>query len=178
MIHQYRCQIFMAQMNKRALVLCQSWKRESREVHFMPSEAFWWTVLISCSVMSHSLQPHEQQHTRLPYPSLTPGACSNSCPWSQGRHPIISSFVIPFSSRFQYFPGSGSFLMSMERGTIILCHMQKANQLWVLALKPSNTLCQHQKIIYIFINPSKICCPDNYCITSKLKSKKLKERKI
>ena len=29
--------------------------------------------------MSDSLQPHELQHTRLPCPSLTPGACSNSC---------------------------------------------------------------------------------------------------
>ena len=140
-------------------------------------------ILVDCSdqLLSHVplfATPWTAAHQLVMGTSLTPGACSNSCPWSQGRHPIISSFVIPFSSRFQYFPGSGSFLMSMERGTIILCHMQKANQLWVLALKPSNTLCQHQKIIYIFINPSKICCPDNYCITSKLKSKKLKERKI
>ena len=29
---------------------------------------------------SHSLQPHGLQHTRLPCPSPTPGACSNSCP--------------------------------------------------------------------------------------------------
>ena len=32
----------------------------------------------SCSVMSNSLQPHGLQHTRLPCPSPTPGACSNS----------------------------------------------------------------------------------------------------
>ena len=30
--------------------------------------------------MSNSLWPHELQHARLPYPSPTPGACSNSCP--------------------------------------------------------------------------------------------------
>ena len=35
-----------------------------------------------CSVMSNSLQSHELQHARLPCPSLTPGACSNSCPSS------------------------------------------------------------------------------------------------
>ena len=29
--------------------------------------------------MSNSLRPNELQHTRLPCPSLTPGACSNSC---------------------------------------------------------------------------------------------------
>ena len=32
----------------------------------------------SCSVVSNSLQPHGLQHARLPYPSPTPGACSNS----------------------------------------------------------------------------------------------------
>ena len=34
----------------------------------------------SRSVVSHSLQPHGLQHTRLPCPSPTPRACSNSCP--------------------------------------------------------------------------------------------------
>ena len=32
--------------------------------------------------MSNSLWPHGLQHTRLPCPSPTPGACSNSCPLS------------------------------------------------------------------------------------------------
>ena len=41
----------------------------------------------------------------------TPGACSNSCPWSQWCHPIISSSIVPFSS-LQFFPASGSFPMS------------------------------------------------------------------
>ena len=36
----------------------------------------------SHSVMSSSLQPHGLQHTRLPCPSPSPGACSNSCPSS------------------------------------------------------------------------------------------------
>jgi len=31
------------------------------------------------SVLSHSLRPHGLQHTKLPYPSPTPRACSNSC---------------------------------------------------------------------------------------------------
>ena len=45
-------------------------------------------------------------------PSPTPRACSNSCPLSQWCHPTISSSVIPFSSRLQSFPASGSFPMS------------------------------------------------------------------
>ena len=62
--------------------------------------------------MSDSLLTHRLQHTRLPCPSPTPGACSNSCPPSQWCHPTISSSVIPFSSCLQSFPASASFLMS------------------------------------------------------------------
>ena len=58
----------------------------------------------SHSVMSDSLWPHGLQHTRLPCPSPTPGACSNSWPSSQWCHPTISYFVIPFSSCLQSFP--------------------------------------------------------------------------
>ena len=59
-----------------------------------------------------SLQPHGLQQARLPCPSPTPGACSNSCPSSQWCHPTISSSIIPFSSCLQFFPASGSFLVS------------------------------------------------------------------
>ena len=69
-------------------------------------------LLFSCLVISNSLRPHELQHTRLPSPSLTPGVCSNSCPWNQWCHPTISLSVIPFSSCLQSFPALGSFLMS------------------------------------------------------------------
>ena len=54
--------------------------------------------------MSDSLWPHGLQHTRLPCPSPTPGAYSNSCPSSWWCHPTISSSVIPFSSLLQSFP--------------------------------------------------------------------------
>ena len=57
-----------------------------------------------------TLWPHGLQHARLPCPSPTPTACSNSYPsWC---HPTISSSVIPFSSCLQSFPASGSFPMS------------------------------------------------------------------
>ena len=65
----------------------------------------------SCSVVS-TLRPQGLQHTRLPCPSPTPRACSNSCPSSQWCHPTISSSVVPFSSCLQSFPASGSFPMS------------------------------------------------------------------
>ena len=62
--------------------------------------------------MSNSLWSHERQHARLPCPSPTPGACSNSSPLNRWCHPTISSSVIPFSSRLQSYPASGSFSMS------------------------------------------------------------------
>ena len=62
--------------------------------------------------MSNNLQPHGLQHTRPPCPTPTPGVYSNSCPLSWWCYPTISSSVIPFSSRLQLFPASGSFPMS------------------------------------------------------------------
>ena len=66
----------------------------------------------SCSIMSDSLRPHGLQHSRLPCPKTSTGACSNSCPLSWWCHPPISSSVIPFSSCLQSCPASGSFPMS------------------------------------------------------------------
>ena len=59
--------------------------------------------------MSNSLWPHGLQHTRLPCPSPSPRAYSNSCPLSQWCHRTISSSVVHFSSRLQSFPASGFF---------------------------------------------------------------------
>ena len=62
--------------------------------------------------MSNFLQLHGLQHTRLPCPSPSPGACSNSCPLNWKCHPTISSSVIPFSFCLPSFPASDSFQMS------------------------------------------------------------------
>ena len=69
-------------------------------------------LLFSHSVVSASWQLHWLQHTRLPYPSPSPGPCSNSCLLSRWCHPNISSSVIPFSSCLQYFPATGSLPVS------------------------------------------------------------------
>ena len=55
---------------------------------------------------------HELQHTRLPCPSPSPRAYSNSCPLGRWCHPTISSSVVPFSSCLPSFPASESFLIS------------------------------------------------------------------
>ena len=69
-------------------------------------------MLFSLSVMADSLQSHGLQRARLPCPSPSPGACSNSSPSSQWCHPTILSSVVPFSSCLQSFPASGSFPVS------------------------------------------------------------------
>ena len=53
------------------------------------------SVQFSHSVMFNSLQPRGLQHASLPCPSPIPGACSNSCPLSQGYHPTVSILCHP-----------------------------------------------------------------------------------
>ena len=53
-------------------------------------------LLFSHLVESDSLWCHGLQHTRLPCPSPSPRACSNSCPLSRWCHWTISSFPNSF----------------------------------------------------------------------------------
>ena len=78
----------------------------------MRFKTFSCSVQSNPSVVSNFLRLHGLQHPRLPCPSPTPEACSNSCPSSRWWHPTISSSVVPFSSCLQFFPSSGSFPMS------------------------------------------------------------------
>ena len=77
--------------------------------------SFYLVLKLQFSLVAQScptLQPHGLQDVRPPCPLPTPGACSNSCPLSWWYHPTISFSIIPFSSRLQSFPASGSFPMS------------------------------------------------------------------
>ena len=63
------------------------------------------SVQFSYSAVSDFLQSHGLQHSRLPCPSPTPGACSNSCPSSWWCHPtnqliLCFPFLLP-----SIFPG-------------------------------------------------------------------------
>ena len=62
--------------------------------------------------LSDCLWLYGLQHARLPCPSPTLGACSNSCPTSWWCHPTISSSVMPFSC-LQSFPALESFPMCL-----------------------------------------------------------------
>ena len=78
----------------------------------LPTSGCFSVSQFSRSVMSDSLWPHGLQHARPTCLSPTPEVYSNSCPSSWWCHPTISSSIIPFSSRLQSFPVSGSFPMS------------------------------------------------------------------
>ena len=68
-------------------------------------------LLFSCSVVSHSLQPHGLRHARPPCPSTSPGACSVSCPLSQQRHlTICRALLLPSG-----FPSISKFTVSMAK---------------------------------------------------------------
>ena len=81
----------------------------------------WLSVQFSHSVVSNILWPHGRQHARLPCPSPTPRAYSNSCPLSQWCHPTITSSVVPFSSCLQSFPASVQF-SSVTQLCLTLCN--------------------------------------------------------
>ena len=91
-------------------------KGSPQDFYCLVLKFMWNSLTLSCdrtcqfshSGVSDSLWPHELQHIKLPCPSTTPRACSNSHSLSQWCHPTISSSVVPFSC-FQSFPASGSF---------------------------------------------------------------------
>ena len=78
----------------------RSWYWEISSVQFIHSD------------VSDHLWPYELQHARLPYPTLSPRVCSNSCLLSWWCYPTISSSGIPFSFCLKSLPASGSFPVS------------------------------------------------------------------
>ena len=95
--------------HKASCNVSQHWLKDGKASTFYGNHS---SVQSSRSVVSDSLRPHEPQHARHPCPSPTPGVYSNACPLNQWCHPTISSSVVPFSSRAQSFPASGSLQMS------------------------------------------------------------------
>ena len=73
---------------------------------------FQFSSVQSLSYVRLLVTPMDCSMPGLPVESSTPGVYLDSCPLSQWRHPAISFSVIPFSSRLQPFPASGSLQMS------------------------------------------------------------------
>ena len=70
------------------------------------------SAVVKSLIISSPLRLHGLQHARLPYPSLSPRVCLNSCPSSWWWYPTISGPVLCFTSCLQSFQASGSFSMS------------------------------------------------------------------
>ena len=85
---------------------CSPWSRISL---FFSVFCCFCSVTHLCTTLCES---HELKHTRVPCPSPSPRAWSNSCPLSRWCHPTISSSVVTSFSCLQSFPASGSFPMS------------------------------------------------------------------
>ena len=81
------------------------------------------------------LWSHGLQHIRLPYTSLSPRVCWNSCLLNRWYYLTISSSVIPFSFCLQSFPVSESFPMSwlFKSGSQSLeIQLQQESFQWIL----------------------------------------------
>ena len=77
------------------------------EVVFGILPTCYFIVLVQLLSCVWFLWPHGLQHTRLPYPSLSLGACANSCPLTWLCHPAI-----PCS----WFPSPPAFNLSQHLG--------------------------------------------------------------
>ena len=117
---------------RQAGSLCrlQSWL-PTEPLHLDRPQIFYFEVFC-CSLFSHSrvsnsLQPHGQQTTRLPCPSLSLGVCSDLCPLCWWCHPTISSFLhfLEVLKMMDYFwpcfvfaAACGPFLVEVSRATV------------------------------------------------------------
>ena len=104
------CQVHFIRENKAATAIdTNTWDRHK---HSRSCSVQTDTVQFSSLAQSCPAHCNHMDHTRLPCPSPTSRACSNSCLLSQWCHPTISSSAVTFSSCLQSFPASGSFPVS------------------------------------------------------------------
>ena len=99
--------------SERSIFLFLWMVRASSEICYHPVNpsrmtSFLASIEFSRSVTSGSLRPHGPQHTRLPCPLTTPGACSNSCPLSQWCHStkfpnlLLDKLIVTLINSFVY----------------------------------------------------------------------------
>ena len=83
--------------------------------------------------MSDSLPPHGLQQARLPYPSPSSGAYSNSCPLSWWCRPTILSSVIPL-----FLPLSIFLSIRVFSNELVLCIKWQMYWSFSFSISPSN----------------------------------------
>ena len=80
----------------------------------------WLRLLFSHSVVSNSLWPHGLMHARLPCPSPSPGARSNSCPLSQWWLSCPLSSPSPSASNLAQHQGLFQWVSSLHQVAKVL----------------------------------------------------------
>ena len=86
--------------------------------------------------MSDSLWPHRLQHVRLPYPSPTPGACSNSWPLSRWYYPNMSSLLSPSPPAFNLSQHQGLFQwVSSSHQVAKVLELQLQSFQWLISFR-------------------------------------------
>ena len=91
-------------------------------------------VQLSCLVVSDSLWSLVLQHARLPCPSPTPGACSNSCPSSQWCHPIFCPLPSPSPPAFSLSQHQAIFewvSSSHQVARVLELHLEHQSFQWI-----------------------------------------------
>ena len=90
------------------------------------------SVVSSVAQLCLTLQPHGLQHARLPRPSPTAGACSNSCPSScdaiQPSHPLSSPSAFSLSQHQDVFHWASS---SHQVAKVLEFQLQHQSFQWV-----------------------------------------------
>ena len=97
----------------------------------------WKFYFCCCSVIVCPTFCHRLQHARLPWPSLSPRVCPNSCPFSWQYYLTIPSSTTLFSFSFSLSQNQGLFQWVRS-----LHHMVKVLELQL----------QHQSVQWIFSN--------------------------
>ena len=93
--------------------LLTSWPWAELSNSFVPGLSYLWKGSCCCSVtkscLTVSLQPHGLHHARLPCPSLSLRACSNSYPLSHWCHPTSHPLSLPSPPTFNLSQHQGLF---------------------------------------------------------------------
>ena len=129
---------------------------------------------VSCCVVSDSLWPHGLQHSRLPCPSLTPGACLDWSPLSWWCHPTILSFLSPSPPSFnlfqhqgffpvsQFFTSGGQSIRASASGSVL-----PMNQFSSVALSSSNLCNPWQHARLPCLSPAPRVCSNSYPLSQR-----------
>ena len=85
----------------------------------------------SCFVLFNSLQPHEQQHVRLPCSSPTPGVYPNSCPLMSPNHLILCHPLLLLPSIFpniRVFSNESDLCIRWPKYWSFSCNISPSNE--------------------------------------------------